>query len=100
MYGQVSDLVRTATGENSTVVVLPTAVLASVPTSLALGADFNPATLRVAVFSDSTGSWRLYDPITVSDQTTPYVLELTTGDRKISIGRDAGTGVVGWVVAG
>lgn len=100
MYGQVSDLVRTTTGGGSTVIVLPAPVTSATSASLLLGADFGPAELRLAVFSAATASWRLYDPVTVSDVTVPYVLNLSPGDCKISIGRDSGIGVVGWTVTG
>lgn len=97
LSGQVSDLVRTSTGGNSAVVVLPGAVTAALPASLRLGADFGSANIRVAVHNGTAG-WRVYDPYVVNDSDSPVELDLEVGDDKLSIGRDSGTALVGWTV--
>lgn len=97
LSGQVSVQVRTTTGGNSTVVVLPAAVTAALPASLHLGADFGSANIRVAVFNNTSG-WRVYDPYVINDSDVPAELDFQAGDSKLSIGRDSGTGLVGWTV--
>jgi hypothetical protein len=97
LSGQVSNLVRTSSGGNSTVVVLPGSVTLALPAYLRLGADFGTANIRVAVFNDTAG-WRIYDPYVIADSNSPIELDLQAGDSKLSIGRDSGVGLVGWTV--
>lgn len=91
--GQLSDLVRGTTGANSTVIALPYTVTSV--GNLRLAGDFGDTMVRVAVHSITDG-WRVYDPITVTSSGEVYILDLSPGDDKLSIGRDAGNGIVGW----
>jgi hypothetical protein len=79
------------------VVVLPVSVTAALPAALKLGSDFGTANIRVAVYNDVNG-WRVYDPYVIVDGATVTELDLSAGDSKLSIGRDSGTGLVGWTV--
>ena len=97
LSGQVSTVVRTVTGGNSTVVALPVTVTAALPAALKLGADFGSANVRVAVYNNTSG-WRVYDPYVINDSDAPTELDLQAGDSKLSIGRDSGVGLVGWTV--
>jgi hypothetical protein len=72
-------------------------VTAALPAYLRLGADFSTANIRVAVFNDTNG-WRIYDPYVISDGSGPVQLDFEAGDSKLSIGRDSGSGLVGWTV--
>lgn len=97
LSGQVSTLVRTSTGGNSTVVALPATVSDTSPATLRLAADFGSANVRVAVFNNTSG-WRVYDPYVVVYSAAPIELALEAGDSKLSLGRDSDTGLVGWSV--
>lgn len=97
LSGQLTK-VRTTTGGNSEVVVLPASVTATTPTNLKLGSDFGTVNVRVAVFNDVNG-WRIYDPYVIVDSNGATELDLEVGDSKLSLGIDStATGIVGWTV--
>jgi hypothetical protein len=54
---------------------------------LSFGADFGDVVLRVAIYSSTTGKWRITDQLPVPALGDRVSVDLVPGDQKVSVGR-------------